>query len=277
MGTGIKRKVEKVGAIARVYGTNLAVDLGLVAAWRGYERFVILGRGRSGSNLLRSLIDAHSRTKTFGELFRQEDFVGWDTEGYIGARRGLELFHNDPARFLDTKVFRKYPRRVSAVGFKLFYNHARQQNWEPVWPYVRDGGFKVLHLRRRNILAAHLSLQRAFRTNVWENRGGAPEDDQPIELDYGLCLEAFELTRERERAADAYFAESAVLQLTYEDLAADRDSHMRRVFEFLGLPYEQVEPAIHRQRSLPLSAAIANFDDLRERFAGSEWAVFFEE
>jgi hypothetical protein len=49
------------------------------------------------------------------------------------------------------------------------------------------------------------------------------------------------------------------------------------VQQFLGLNYQPVAPTIYRQSQQTLAQAIANYDELKSRFAGSPWAVFFED
>jgi hypothetical protein len=91
------------------------------------------------------------------------------------------------------------------------------------------------------------------------------------------CLRHFEEVRAQEEACDAFFAGGRILTLTYEDLIADRASAMKAAGAHLALPLEPVTPRIVRQRTQPLSSAIANYDELREFFAGSAWETFFRQ
>jgi LPS sulfotransferase NodH len=257
-----------------------AVDLRSIAGTARYTRFVIVGIARTGSTMLLNLLNGHSRIQAFGELFRRPDAIGWDVHPYQDHQGGrvLELYRSDPRRFLETKVWGRWPRGQGAVGFKIFYYHAREAPFSAVWDHLaRQREIRVIHIKRHNILAQYLSLQIAHRTDVWSSTewgAGAPE---PIRLDPEECRRHFARVRGLEDEADAFFAGHRMLQVSYEGLLADRKGEMARVQRFLGVPEEEVRPKTVRQRTIPLRQAIANHDELAAAFEGSEWADFFAE
>lgn len=259
----------------------LLSDKGLLAGPAEYVRFIVVGRSRTGSNLLRSLLNAHSGVETYGEVFRSpgRDAMDWD---HIGVLRQSDRMHrlllDDPIKFIETRIYRRYPAGIAAVGFKIFYYHAREGNWQTVWPYLQQQtSHHVIHMKRRNMLSTHLSRKRAEITDVWVNTSGQAEPPVAVTLDYDQCLADFQRTQAWEEAADAAFAGHPKIELFYEDLAQDNDRAMRPVQQFLGLDYQPVAPTIHKQSRQTLAEAIANYDELKERFAGSPWAAFFEE
>lgn len=54
-------------------------------------------------------------------------------------------------------------------------------------------------------------------------------------------------------------------------------SEMKRILEFLGLPYETVKPSTVKQSNQPLSEAILNYHDLKKKFVDTPWELYFEE
>jgi len=190
----------------------------------------------------------------------------------------LWLFQTDPVRFLETKVFKRFPAHISAVGFKIFYYHAHNDGLEPVWTYLRNQKhLRIIHIKRENILKTHLSRKRAVITDVWFNVSGEPEDNAPISLDYEECLEDFVKTREWENKYDTFFQSHDKLDVLYEHLSRDYQSEMKRVQDFLGVDYEFVKPSTYKQSRQPLSRAISNYFELKERFTGTPWEEFFED
>jgi LPS sulfotransferase NodH len=257
---------------------QMALDMGLKRGRQDYTKFILLSRSRTGSNLVRSLLNAHSAVVVFGEVFRNPDAVDFALPNYETDARTLALYQRDPLVFLNTRVFRRMPRQVQAVGFKLFYYHARTDPWATVWPYLRDlAGLRVIHIKRRNILRTHLSRARAERSDRWVNLSGEPEQAAPVELSYAACLQDFTQTRQWEREADDFFAAHPRLDLAYEDLEHDHQPAVAQLLGFLDLPPEPIAPETHKQSQQPLAAAIANYADLKRQFAGSEWEAFFEE
>lgn len=271
-------KTKTVKARSTPYLRTLALEKGLARGQTDYTRFLILGRSRVGSNFLRGLLNSHSQTTVFGELFQNKEEIGWAMPGYRQSRRLMTLFHEEPVRFLEEKVFHPFPHGVTAVGFKLFYYHARDEAWRPVWDYLQaETGIKVIHLRRENILRTHLSKQQAEMTDVWVNTDGVQQKRPGVVLSYEDCLEAFTKTRRWEDEAGAFFANHEKIDVVYERLAADYRPEMARILAFLGVPPEPLAPQTYKQPGRSLSEAILNYAELKEQFAGTEWASFFTE
>lgn len=257
---------------------NLATEVGLIGSHRDYTRFIILGRSRSGSNFLRGLLNAHPQIVAFGEIFQTPDEIAWGLTGYGQSRYLRTLHREDPVRFLESQVYRRFPRSVAAVGFKIFYYHAQHDGWRPVWRYLAEQkDLKVIHIRRENILRTHLSRKRAMLTDTWVNVTGEPMTQPPVTLDYRECLEDFVTTRAWELRYDELFADHPKITVRYEDLDTDYAGEMARVQEFLGVSPQPVRPETYKQSNQPLSQAIANYAELRARFQGTEWESFFEE
>ena len=242
------------------------------------SRFIILGRSRTGSNLLRGLLNDHSRVTVFEEVFKNENLIHWGLPGYDQSKNILEKFQNDPCSFLEKVIFGDHPVRVSAVGFKLFYYHAQAGKLQPIWTYLQEHqDIKVLHIKRQNILRTHLSKKRAELTDRWINLSGETQEAKPVALDYEECLADFEQTRAWETGFTQFFGRHPQMEVVYERLAVDHRGVMSEVFEFLGVPPEPVAPQTYKQGGQPLSRAISNFGELKERFAGTPWESFFEE
>ena len=261
---------------------NFAVDIGLAAGSLDYEKFIVLGLSRSGSNLLRDLLSAHSQVITFGELFRNDDSLAWDCpvndKFKSKSRKLLSLIQNDPDKLMDTQVFGKTAKYVKAVGFKLFYYHAKGENLKPIWPYLeRRQDIKILHLKRKNILKRYVSLEKAKNTNVWRDSTGKKAKNVTLTIDYEDCLKSFEEVRGWENEYAHFFRNHQCIDVIYEDLAANSRPEMKRIQEFLNLRLEDVRPSIYKQSKRTLSESISNYYELKERFHGTPWAEFFED
>jgi LPS sulfotransferase NodH len=240
-----------------------------------YARFVILARSRTGSNLLRSLLNEHSQAKVYSELFRSETDIDWGFPD-VHSQAALTLYQKDPVAFLNKRIFGKNPRSIKAVGFKLFYYHAGFDKGKQLWDYlVSEKDIKIIHLKRKNILATHLSRKKADITDAWANITGKPDEEVQFTLDYEECLQDFIRTRSWEQEFDQLFSHHPLLEVVYEELSNSYTGEIKRVQQFLGLPEEQVAPKTHKQGFLPLSEAIYNYQELKDRFSGTPWEEFF--
>jgi LPS sulfotransferase NodH len=260
------------------YLYNKALDFGLIPSHKSYNRFIILSRSRTGTNMLRLMLNSTSQVVTFGELFKNPNKIGWDMPGYSNSGHVLDLFQKETRLFIDKEVFKKYPKNVKAVGFKIFYYHAKEPELEPVWDYLKeDRSIHVIHLRRNNILKTHISRVRAQMTNNWINLSGECEVIPPFKLDYEELLKDFIQTRAWESEAEQLFINHPKIEITYEQLAHDYHSEMRKIQKFLGLDNEQVFLQTHKQTREPLSAMIENYFELKKLFEDSPWETFFTE
>jgi Uncharacterized protein conserved in bacteria len=260
---------------------NLALDLGLLRGHFTYNKFIILGEARSGSNFLRGLLNCHSQIVVFGELFRSQDSIGWELpeyDQYLQSRSLISLIQTDPVRFLETKVFRKFPRQISAVGFKIFYYHAQDDSRKTVWTFLRNQkDLKIIHLKRNNSLRVLLSLKKAFMTNRWTDTFGVKEDDRVISLDCEECLRHFTWAYEVKKQYDIAFKDHQKIDIFYEKLSNHYESKIKYIQEFLGVKYEILKPSTFRQANQPLSKSIRNYFELKEKFKGTPWEEFFED
>ncbi len=261
-----------------------AVDAGWTRGSSSFSRFVVLGWYRTGSNLLLSLLNSDPAVVAYSEVFSPRGLF-WGNHTYAPRRSGDALLrrrHEDAAAFLDEAVFRPHPRRVHAVGFKLFYPQL------VVRPVAGLGaalaalpGLRVIHLRRRNLLRVLVSNRIAKRTGqMAATTPGAAEEALrragSLRLDPQECATYFTLLEERAAACAAMFPAEAVLDLLYEDLVARRDEELARVRGFLGLlPFATTTPLV-KQITRPMSDLVVNLPELREHFRGTRWEGFFE-
>jgi LPS sulfotransferase NodH len=253
------------------------LDLGLFGHSR-YTPFVVLGRSRVGSNLLRSLLNANPQVVAFGEVFRDAADLDWDHVGYFQAPSVPALVQRDPVQFVEKQLLGRYPSSVRAVGFKLFYYHAREGAQAGIWPWLLERrSIRVIHLKRTNLLQTHVSRKRAALTGRWVNTSGEPDAAVTLRLDYDEVLADFQQTRAWETECDRGFASHPLLHIHYEDLAADFRSEARRLETFLGVDPHVVQPSTFQQSAQPLALTVSNYDELKARFAGSPWIGFFTE
>jgi|SRR5882724_7132365 len=254
------------------------LDLRSIAGRADYRRFVILGTARSGSTLLTGHLNAHSEALAFGELFRSPDAIGWDMAPFLTCQgpRLLALYRSDPLEFLHRYVFRRWPRSYAAVGFKLFYHHARSGPHAILWDRLAaDESLSILHIKRRNLLEQFYSLQLAHKTEVWSITRPQRARPPAIRLEVEACRKHFAWVREGQQACERLFTGHRMKEVHFEDLAENQDREMAAIQAFLGLRGETTSPKTARQRTEPLSELVANYEELKNAFASGPCAGFF--
>jgi len=261
-----------------LYIRVLLLNCGLIRGQASPCNFVILGRSRTGSNFLRGLLNSHRNILALGEIFRGRNDVCWDIPCYPKTASMISLIESDPVAFLQRYVFGKWPDKISAVGFKMFYFYAQDEDRLLVWDYLEgQKDLKIIHLTRTNMLRTLLSVRRANLNQKWVNTSGTTEPMQPVRLDYDECIGFFRKTREWELEYDRRFKDHPKVDLTYEELSSDRANNLKRLQEFLDVEIHHLLPSTYKQTTIPLLDAICNYSELKERFENSEWIDFFEE
>jgi len=233
-----------------------------LARHREYRRFIVLTRSRTGSNMLISCLGSHPAIHAEGEIFQR-----------MNGRTSGEI--------LDA-VFGDRPRRIRAVGFKIFYYHPLDAPRVGVWDVLQAmRELHVIHLRRRNLLRTLVSRKIAGARDIWcsldEDRAGGVEAGKQVTMTADELRAGFRQTREWEDECLRMFRVQPLLEVVYEDFVADPQVQFRRITDFLGLPYRPPQTSLRRQNPEPLRRLVINFEELAREFSGTEWAAFFSD
>lgn len=226
--------------------------------------FVIITSPRSGSTMLRQLLDDHSSVTCRGELLaRDATAFRQSSRPPVGLRRRLWSGEGAPG----------------PIGFKLMFQHGTQDRGS-VWPYLRGlRQLRVIHLRRADQLAREVSRWRAQRDGVWnlaEERAIPPPHQ--IALDPRMVIDQLDREHRRSLRGRTMLHRKPMLDVWFEDLEARPDETMARIFRFLGVDPEPVSPRTKKIRSLQLSEEIENWDELRTALLHSpQWRHLVDE
>ncbi len=254
-------------------------DAGILPGECCYARHIILARSRVGSNLLNSLLNTHPAIVSYGEIFRNDYSIGWDRGGMPSGSGMVRLMNNEPVGFLEKKVFRTFPPKTRAVGFKLFYYHAQDEKRKVLWDYlIADRDLQVIHLRRKNMLKTLVSLKRAWITDKWVRVSLPEKKSVTVRLDAEECINFFEQNRQWEQEARENFSSHHFMEVVYEEMVRDKPAVARELHEFLGVPSVQItKPVFKKQNRHNLRDSIENYDEIAEALSGTEWSSFLDE
>lgn len=260
---------------------NTVTDLGLVKGHCNYQKFIILGAARTGSTLLVNLLQSHPSIKTYREIFMNESSkIDWGYPVYSSTKL-LQIRQENPLFFIDQVVFGEVPKNVSAVGFKIFYDHAQGDKQQLVWNHLKDlKSLKIIHITRRNLLKNYLSLSLAFKTDIWVNNSHhTHKQSHPtaITLNYDDCIKFFEQRKAYEKYYDNLFSSHQKMNIIYEAFTKNLSPYTKQIQEFLEVKEYELYCSIKKQAKKPLSKAISNYFELKEKFIGTPWIDFFEE
>jgi LPS sulfotransferase NodH len=268
------------------------------------RRFMILGSARTGSNFLLSLLSSYPAIKTYGELFNLDSL----------PQDNLTEALDDPVAYLRRRVYKPHGPGISAVGFKMFYDHLKKDyfdkpvqaagtsrrlqdkfdrfsafiesnyDWDTLagrfrdtWDFlVEDVSLAVIHLKRRNALDTLISLKRAFATNEWWSLKSESRPTFTVHLDPEECSRYFHRMSDSQAAADTAFAAHPKIDVIYEDLADRQQDTLEAIFSLLDVPALPLTTRMIKQNAAPASETVANYEQLKNHFRHTRWGALFE-
>jgi LPS sulfotransferase NodH len=253
-------------------------------------KFILLGHGRSGSTLLVKSLGRHSNVRMLGELFNEE------------AAERERAFHalnrifpsdqpetryyrdgDDGEEFLRNGVF--YERgweNIHAVGYKMFYVHARRNRQEKkAWDYlVNNRDVHVVHLLRRNLFESFISLQIARKTKEWKRWKTDTKpftEIEPFALTPKECADYFNQKTAFRIWGRRTFKDHPFLEIEYErDVCANFDNALHSIHDFLGVAREPAQQLLEKQARRHPSQQVTNYEELKEYFRYTLYESFFE-
>ncbi|MCW2274660.1 hypothetical protein GJ654_11490 [Rhodoblastus acidophilus] len=250
------------------------------------KRFVIVGMPRTGSTLLSTGLTQHPQARCFAELFHPVDNERATHSHNLnidGERVCFDPRRDDAIDFLTRYVFAERYAEMGAVGFKLFGDYVKGPGSEGLFRRLRAEipDLHVIHICRRNYLEVLLSRRKASATGQWHLLAGKKEDvksaDQEFTIETAEAQRFFENMRHMDQFYETYFAGDRYCKVAYEDLEADFQNAMARVYAFLGLANYAAKPQTVKLRAEPPEKRIANYHALALAFQDSPFNLFFDD
>ena len=247
--------------------------------------FMITGPARTGSTLLVHLLRSHPQICSHSEVFSPTNITGLTGTYLEKSRNEPDFFERlsaerdrDPIKFLYKIALDSQGKEV--VGFKLKHDELVLPEYGRLRDEIAgDPDFRIIHLRRENLLRRFLSWYIANHITHLTLAVGPQNIPQvpPVRLDPDECPRDFETTLKREKEFQELFATHKSFSITYEELAAGNNDKIFALLHFLQVTPRKLTTTTKRLGNDDLRAAIANFDELRLHFASTQFAHFFEE
>jgi len=249
-------------------------------------KFLIITRGRTGSNFLLSLLDSHPLIFHWGEIIGEWKMRNDDLK--------KEIIDLDPVRYIkqcyDVRHVKKHKKsrsHITAIGAKVLY-HQFKPDYESKWAipglakvfdfFKSNQDMKVIHIKRRNKLKTLVSEKLAHQTQQYTLKTEADRASEVvIELHKPQCNKVFNEISRLEKKYDRIFGQHDFLEVYYEDLVSDRVNMVHRILDFLQTPQEPLESKMLRQNTRTLPEVIKNYARLKDKFTDTPWASYFEE
>jgi LPS sulfotransferase NodH len=258
--SGLNRQYLKV---RQQYRHLQACTAYLTGAPLASPRFVLFGRGRSGTSLLISLLDAIPSLHCEDEILH--DYVPFPHVHVLGrnARSG-----------------------GGGYGFKLLSYQVRdvQTALDAPRRFLRtlhhDDGFQVLYLRRTNLLRHALSNIRA-RRDTFHRTGDEDAPSRPaLHVDPEHVVDWMRSSEALATYEHELLDGVPHLSLTYEDNLRDPEAHQSTVdtvCAYLGIPSASVETTHQKLAPRSLRAGVENYDELARHLRDTPYEQYLND
>jgi LPS sulfotransferase NodH len=225
-------------------------------------RFVIFGRGRSGSTTLVSLLDSQQHVQCDDEILRRRVLFPRQHVQAMCARSHSPVYG---CKILSYQVSEVQPLR---------------RREEFVRDLTRDG-FRVLHLTRDNVVEHAVSNIRA-RQLGFHRASADPAVDRRVTVARDELMHWIEQSEALARFEDAALAGVPHLALTYESALAHeslQQTTLQRVCAYLDLPQPAPGTRSRFAKISPpaLRESVANYDQLVGFLRGTPYARWLPE
>jgi hypothetical protein len=267
------------------------------------ELFVVIGAQRTGTNLLREIINTNDQIAMLGEVLTPSPAPAhWDNfcrtfsadgQAFTNYRQTEALLD----RYFDFVEYRirnywKNNRKanIQAFGVDIKYNyltHIAPTGWDSaacppfILSYLRNRGAKFIHTTR-NVLHSAISTLIASQRSLWHNYEGVGVERQ-YDIDIEACLShARAITRNRALFLDAV-RDCTLVNCQYKHLVDDinrgRDQSqipdgpgpLHEIASTLRVPFQfRHNERLKKAIDVPYSKLLSNYDDLVNRLCNSE-------
>lgn len=270
-----------------------------------YSKFMIVGKARTGTSYLQTLLGSHSQIISKGEIFHL----------LAKKKEDLHKIVSNPVQHLEKNVYKSHGELIRAVGFKGLYEQLGRDNFflgnmktihlsssvkkrrqafmryrdnninineamerldEALMHLINDYNIKIIHIKRKNKFHTFLSEQLANISDKWKSTDGH-YISAPLNIDITDCTRFFEGVTTMENRYDALFKDHDMLQVTYEDLTQNTDETSIRIQSFLGVDVKELSSPLRKQNRRAASDVVLNYHELKSKFEYTDWSKYFED
>jgi LPS sulfotransferase NodH len=238
-------------------------------------RLLLIAQPRTGTTLLRNLLNQHSKIYIYGEIF-YPDFFSWGFFSHLRSKAHSDAtymlptkWHTQVMDYLDGLTGIMLDAGKAVVGFDAKIPHLALV--PDIHKMFREHGMSVLHLRRRNTLAAILSYEVMHRQAALRAHGhsASAEEEAKLHVDptwLALRIAEFEV---QDQWINHSYSGLHYLQVSYEDFASPSvwyaaQQQLSEFFEVhIDLPFA---PTITKQNSWDVGDLIENAAEIARLF-----------
>lgn len=227
------------------------------------NRFIVFAQGRTGSWLLRDLLNCHPLIQADKEV--------------------LQYPVMSPYRVMQGHGS-KYPHNVYGCHIQIKQiRDVQGQDADSFLKNLHQAGWKIIYLRRDNYLRQSVSSMLAVQRRLWKSRQDLNADQTENtrqSLDCDVLLEWLHQRDRNQKQEESALEKLPFLELVYERDLRSAEHHQRtahKIFEYLGLESVTVGSTLKRLGSDNLAEQIQNYDEVAAMLESNGYAHFLND
>lgn len=235
-------------------------------------KFAIVGTQRTGTSLIRTMLDSHPEVFAIEEAFHMKWLNDLGYAKYIESSFSRKMKHyfmrkDNIFRYLDELYSLS---NFSAVGFKIHYSHIKQ------FPMVADclskNRINIIHVVRSNVLKTLLSRKMAKQTKIYHSHQKIPVSKIHIPK-FRLFYYLKKISQENKQL-ELLFSNSSspYIQVNYETVTANLNDEGKKLLSFLNVNTSiPISSQLIKINPNNIEDIVINYDELKNWLKGSEF------
>jgi len=183
-------------------------------------------------------------------------------------------------KWLDNFFEKSYDAKIGAIGFKTKLGDVLDPKM--FTEMLRQKGVKIIYMDRKNIVKLAVSVINSRRIYAKIKDWNLKREKDCLSLLY-LDPQEFAIVLKNvidvKNELSAYIEEvkRPTLKIYYEDLLLNESKTLRRINEFLGVPFVHTRSSFLKSTNDNLRKAVLNFDEIYSRYKGTVYEDMFDE
>ncbi len=243
-------------------------------------RFIIICAPRTGSTMLRMMLNSHPKIVCYGEVITLgEPNLGKKYQKFIGqtSQELAQIRAENPVNFLYNYIWNR--EDCQSIGLKLKYRQLKEEFQDVFQAILDDQEIKIIHLSRQNLLKRYVSnrLASSGRTStvVFDSQDSKPQPK--VTVDVEKLMQDIVSVEETEAKFREDFKQHQVFEVTYEDLVVSNHEIMTKLLNFLDVELMDLQPVTKKVNSDRLEDVIENYDLVKNQLSQTKYATFLDE
>ena len=231
------------------------------------NKFVLFAQGRSGSALLRDLLNAHPDVYCDGEIFVLD-------KNHIKAQQMSKLIRKYPVEYVGTQS--QFTRK-SFYGFTFMDYHLPDPEQLIKNLYISD--WKIIYVSRNDILNQCFSNLVAEKSNFYHRKSDDPSPNKRFHISKERLIDELNWWKQRREKEESILKGINSHRIIYEEHLQDQNKWAQttqNLFEYIGAKPSPVTSNLKKTYNKQYSEIIENYNELIEMLKTSSFAHFLK-